>query len=60
MDSAYFFITGDVGTRPDFIEHEFLHKLDMLHDDYVEDIFLNRVSQDNVVAWKIFVKMFII
>ena len=47
-----FLTTGDliarVGTRPDFVEHEFLHKLDMLPNNYVEDTFLDRVSQDKV------------
>ena len=47
-----FLVTGDfnarVGSKPDFVENEFLYRLDMLPDDYVEDIFLCRVSQDKV------------
>ena len=48
-----FLVTGDfnarTGNRFDFVEDEFLHKLDMLPDDYVEDVFLNRVSEDTTV-----------
>ena len=48
-----FFIAGDlnarVGNRSDFVENEFLHKLEMLPDDYVEDTFLSRSSQDKVI-----------
>ena len=47
-----FLVTGDlnarVGHKPDFVENEFLYRLDMLPYDYVEDIFLCRVSQDKV------------
>ena len=47
-----FLVTGDFnarcGNRPDFVEDEFLHKLDMLPDDYVEDVFLSRCSQDKI------------
>ena len=48
-----FFIAGDfnarVGNRSDFVENEFLHKLEMLPDDYVEGTFLSRSSQDKVI-----------
>ena len=47
-----FFVAGDftarIGNQADFVENEFLHKLEMLPDDYVEDIVLNRASQCKV------------
>ena len=48
MASVIFFIAGDfnarVGNRSDFVETEFLHKLEILPDEYVEDTFLSKSS----------------
>ena len=50
-----FLLTGDfnsrVGERPDYVENEslFRSQSDLLPDDYVQDTYLKRVSQDKVV-----------
>ena len=46
-------IVGDlnarVGSCPDFVKNEYLFNLDMMPDDYEEDIVLRRVSQDKIL-----------
>ena len=48
-----FLIVGDlnarVGSCPDFEKNEYLFNLDMMPDDYEEDIVLRRVSQDKIL-----------
>ena len=41
-------LNARVGTRLDFVENEYLFNLDMMSDDYEEDIVLHSVSQDKI------------
>ena len=47
-NNCNFIVTGDmnsrVGTRADFVENEYLFHLNLLPDDYIEDVYLKRYS----------------
>lgn len=52
-DKCQFVISGDlnarVGKLHDYVENEFLHNLDLMPDDYIEDIAISRIFQDTTV-----------